>query len=119
MAGSLGTAGAIARYIKKADPEKVSLVCMGLSGKRPTAEDTLCARYIKSILEEAPLDLTNEIRQLQETDGAKFFDPAQQGVFPEADFWLSVQADRFDFVLKVEKDAQTGLQRVQKIQVPV
>ena len=118
LAGSLTTAAAIARYIKQVGAETVSLVCMGLAGVRPTDEDTLCARYIKSILEDTPLDLAGEIEKLKVTDGAKFFDPAQQSMFPEPDFWLSVQADRFDFVLKVELDEETGLHSVRKIHVP-
>ena len=36
-------------------------------------------------------------------DGAKFFDPEKQSVFPEEDFWLSVEANKFDFVLQVIK----------------
>ena len=34
----------------------------------------------------------------------KIFTPELQDVFPEQDFWLCTMCDRFDFVLKVEKD---------------
>ena len=46
-----------------------------------------------------------EIEQVKRTDGAKFFDPAQQDVFPEADFHLSTQVDRFDFVLRYHRES--------------
>ena len=108
IGGALVNAAAIARYIRSKNPKEVSLVCMGLAGETPTDEDTLCARYIKSLLENDPLsNMAAEIDHLKRTDGAKFFDPAQQDVFPEADFHLSTQVDAFDFVLRYERE--TGL----------
>ena len=105
IGGALVNASAIARYIRSRNPDEVSLVCMGLAGKEETEEDTLCARYIKSLLEGQPIaDLDAEIEILKRTSGAKFFDPAQQDVFPEADFHLSVQVDRFDFVLRYDRE---------------
>lgn len=105
IGGALVNASAIARYIRSRNPDEVSLVCMGLAGKEETEEDTLCARYIKSLLEGRPLaDMEAEIEILKRTSGAKFFDPAQQDVFPEADFHLSTQVDRFDFVLRYDRE---------------
>ncbi|MBQ5792148.1 MAG: 2-phosphosulfolactate phosphatase [Clostridia bacterium] len=103
LTGSLVNARAIAEYIKRSGAEEVSLVCMGLAGIEPTAEDTLCARYIKSLVEGTPIDLAAGIEECKRTSGAKFFDPAKQEVFPELDFHLSVEADKFDFVLRVEQ----------------
>ena len=114
LTGSLTNARAVAEYIKTLNPENVSLVCMGLEAKAETEEDTLCARYIKSILEGSPLELSKEIESLKETSGAKFFDIAQKDVFPEADFYLSTKVDIFKFVLRVEKDSD-GLKYVTKI----
>ena len=105
IGGALVNASAIARYIRKQNPDEVSLVCMGLAGLEETQEDTLCARYIKSLLEDHPLaDMDAEIEILKRTSGAKFFDPAQQDVFPEMDFHLSTQVDRFDFVLRYDRE---------------
>ena len=110
IGGALVNASAIARYIRKQNPNEVSLVCMGLAGLEETQEDTLCARYIKSLLEDQPIaDMDAEIDILKRTSGAKFFDPAQQDVFPEADFHLSTQVDRFDFVLRYDREC--GLMR--------
>lgn len=102
LTGSLVNAKAIAEYIKKSSAEDVSLVCMGLAGKESTREDTLCAEYIKALVEGTTVDLDAGIEECKRTSGAKFFDP-ENPVFPEEDFWLSVEADKFDFVLRVEQ----------------
>lgn len=105
LGGSLLTARAIAQYIKEKNPETVSLVCMGYAGETETEEDTLCAEYIKSILEEKPFDMEAGIKLVRNTSGAKFFDPAQNEVFPEADFGLCTRVDCFDFVVRLCKNS--------------
>lgn len=114
LTGSLVNAKAIADYIRNSGAEIVSLVCMGLEGLEPTEEDTLCAEYIKSLVEGKPMDLTDGIAECRRTSGAKFFDPANREIFPEADFHLSVEADKFDFVLHVEKGADGRMHTVRK-----
>ncbi len=114
LTGSLVNAKAIAEYIKQKKPETVSLVCMGLEAKSQTDEDNLCANYIKSLLEGKAPNLENEIEGLKKTSGAKFFDIAERDVFPEEDFYLSTEVDKFNFVLKVEKD-DNGLNCVRRI----
>ena len=104
LGSSLVTAKATAAYIRAQNPENVSLVCMGLEALAPADEDTLCARYIQSLLEGTELDLAGEMAKLRYTTGAKFFDPQQQSVFPEPDFHLCTMPDRFDFVLKLHKN---------------
>lgn len=104
IGGSLLTAKAIAGYIKAKNPEDVSLVCMGYAGVDETEEDTLCAQYIKSILEEKSFDMEQGIEMLKRTSGAKFFDPNQNDVFPKEDFGLCTQVDCFDFVLRLSEN---------------
>lgn len=119
LGGSLVAAKAIACYIQKKQPEHVSLVCMGLAGKTETDEDTLCAEYIKSLLESRPLkDLEARIALLKTTDGAKFFDPAQQNVFPQRDFELSTMVDICPFVLRLTKDPETGMDCMERVDMP-
>lgn len=113
LTGSLTNAKAVAEYIKLLNPENVSLVCMGLEAKSQTEEDTLCANYIKSILEGCPMDLTKEIEELKITSGAKFFDKSQNDVFPQEDFNLCTRVDIFNFVLRVKKE--DGLCVVERI----
>lgn len=116
ITGSLVNAKAIARYIKKSGYDDISLVCMGLNAKQPIEEDTLCANYIKSLLEGDTLELATEIEKLKVTSGAKFFDHELQTVFPERDFYLCTQADRFDFVLRLVK-SDKELNYVEKIEI--
>ena len=101
LGAGLVNARATAEYIRRSGAEEVSLVCMGLEALSPTEEDTLCAEYIRHILENQPMDLKSEIELLKHTSGAKFFDPAQCDVFPMDDFAMCTDADRFDFVLKL------------------
>ena len=106
ITGSLVNARAIAAYILQKNPREVSLVCMGWNASEQTDEDNLCADYIKSLLEGNPLpDIRERIEALKSTNGAKFFDPAQQSVFPERDFHLCVQVDSVPFVLRLNKDS--------------
>lgn len=113
LTGSLVNAKAIAEYIKNSGAEDVSLVCMGLAGVESTREDTLCAEYIKALVEGTPIDLAAGIEECKKTSGAKFFDP-NDPVFPEEDFWLSVEADKFPFVLHVEQGADGFMHTVRK-----
>lgn len=103
ITGSFVNAGAIINYIRKTNPKEVSLVCMGFALQYPTAEDTLCAEYIKNELEGRPNDFPAIVQQIKETDGARFFDPATESWSPESDFHLCMDLNRFDFILKVEK----------------
>ena len=113
LGGSLVNAKATAEYIRRSGAEKVSLVCMGWEAQTQTEEDNLCAYYIKSLLENEPMDLQAEIEKLKVTSGAKFFDKAQNEVFPEGDFHLCTDVDKFDFVLKLEKSPD-GLHYMRK-----
>ncbi len=116
LTGSLVNAKAIAEYIKMQNPEDVSLVCMGNGGESEAREDTLCAEYIKSLLEGKNPNLDKEIEDLKNIAGKRFFDSNLQEIFPKRDFYLSTELNKFNFVLKVEKD-DDGLNYVRKIEV--
>jgi 2-phosphosulfolactate phosphatase len=117
ISGSLVNASAVAEYIRRKNPENVSLVCMGLNATTQTDEDNLCAEYIKSLLEGAPLpDIQERMAALQYTSGAKFFDPARQHIFPQRDFELCIRLNTVPFVLRVCKDAD-GLDYMERIDV--
>ncbi len=116
LTGSLVNAKAIAEYIKMQNPEDVSLVCMGNGGKSEAREDTLCAEYIKSLLEGKNPNLDKEIEDLKNIAGKRFFDPNLQEIFPKRDFYLSTELNKFNFTLKVEKD-NTGMNYIKKIDV--
>ncbi|MBE7043822.1 MAG: 2-phosphosulfolactate phosphatase [Ruminococcaceae bacterium] len=116
LGGSLVTARAIAKYIKQSGAEEVSLVCMGLEALAETEEDTLCAEYIKSLLLGTELDIEKGIELLKVTSGAKFFDPSQNDVFPEPDFGMCTEVDKFNFVLRL-KQSPDGLHYMEKYEL--
>ncbi len=104
ITGSFVNAGAIVKYIRKKQPEKVSLVCMGYACEYPTDEDTLCAEWIKNELEGKENDFARMVETIKHGTGARFFDPEKQSWSPVKDFELCLDLNRFDFVLKVEKN---------------
>jgi len=112
LAASLVNARATAEYIRMRNPETVSIVCMGLGGERETEEDTLCAEYIAALLRGEEPDISAEIADLANTSGKKFFDPANAEVFPQRDFEMSTQLDRFPFALKVVREGGVHVEKV-------
>ena len=115
LTGSFVNARAIIDYIRKQNPAKVSLVCMGYSCQYPTDEDTLLAVYIKNELEGQPNNFAQMVEQIRLGDGARFFAPEKQEWAPVADFDLCLSLNRFNFVLKVEQEE--GLNYLRKIVV--
>jgi len=100
--GSFVMAEAIVNYIKRKDPEIVSLVAMGNVGIEPNEEDESCAEYIKGRLRGEKPDFEEMKRRIRAApSGAKFFDSAQPN-FREKDFHLAMELDRFGFILRVE-----------------
>lgn len=110
VTGSLANARAVATYIRRRDPREVSIVAMGTSGTQSAGEDVLCARYIEALLKGTAkgFDVAGKAAALRDTAGAKFFDP-KQPQYPAADFPYCVDCDRFDFVIRVGKDANGRL----------
>jgi 2-phosphosulfolactate phosphatase len=115
LTGSFVNAGAIANYIRQQNPAKVSLVCMGYSCQYPTDEDTLLAVYIKNELDGKPNDFQAMVEQIKKGDGARFFAPEKQEWAPVADFDLCLSLNRFNFVLKV--DRENDLNYLKKIEL--
>jgi len=111
LTGSFVNAQAIIDYIRKQNPARVSLVCMGYSCQYPTDEDTLLAVYIKNELDRIPNDFQAMVEQIRKGDGARFFAPEKQDWAPVADFDLCLSLNRFNFVLKVEQENELNYLR--------
>jgi 2-phosphosulfolactate phosphatase len=103
ITGSFVNAKAVADYIRIKDPDVVSLVCMGYEGILQADEDTYCAEYIRNLLLGIPYILEDIPGKLKKGSGKRFFEAANQEWTPERDFYLCMQANRFEFVLKAEK----------------
>ena len=107
ITGSLVNASAVADYIRSRQAGKVSLVAMGKGGIARAGEDILCAEYIRALVTGSPFPIERRIEELKGSAGSHFFNPETQEVFPQLDYWLCVQKNRFDFVLQMQK-AQIG-----------
>lgn len=105
LTGSFLNAAAVAEYIRRKNPARVTLVCMGKEGLEPAEEDELCALYIRSLLTgDGMKDIDERLQALRTGGGRHFFDPENQEVYPEPDFWMCIEKNRFDFVIRIEKD---------------
>lgn len=105
ITGSFVNAGAIIQYVKNKNPQTLSLVCMGYATQYPTDEDTFLAEYIRDKLENRAVDFDAMVEKLRSGAGARFFAPEKQSWAPSADFDLCLDINRFNFVLKVEKES--------------
>ena len=105
ITGSLVNAEAVCRYIRSRNPETVSLVAMGKAGVESVPEDLLAAEYMRALLEDdTSFDIDARIEYLKDHGGEQFFDPALAHIFPREDYPLCVAVNRFDFVLRVERE---------------
>jgi 2-phosphosulfolactate phosphatase len=110
LTGSLVNAEAIANYIKEKNPDMVSLVCMGYDAISPADEDILCANYIKSIIENKSIDITQQIEELKNTSGRRLFLEENQNHSPYTDFYFCTSLNKFNFVLKASTKLSDELQ---------
>ena len=117
ITGSLVNISAIVKYIKNRGYNDISIVTLAKPGSDPFEEDKLCAEYIKAKLENKSTDeFKARILNLRYTSGAKFFDDELQEIYPKEDFYLCTDIDKYDFVLKAEKD-EKGYFYMEKILV--
>ena len=114
LTGSFVNADAIVKYIKKLNPEYVTLCCMGYATQCPTEEDTFCAEYIKANLEGKSYDFEAKSQEIKQTSGLRFFDGHAHA--PESDFYLCLKTGVFDFVLEA-KPMDDGILKLHKIDV--
>ena len=124
IAASLVNAEAAAKHILTGNPRSLSVVAVGKGGLENAKEDTLCAKYIESLLtgetimgEDAlprifrtRIFASGQIQLIADallTDGGEEFfnpDPEWQEVYPRQDFFLCTACDLFDFVIRIRRD---------------
>ena len=105
LTGAFVNISAVCRYVQQRAPQRVSLVRMGHEARERCAEDDLYAECLRLMLlgQAAPLAEVRE--RLRDAPAAvKFFDPACDWA-PRDDFDYCTDVDRFDFVLKVKREA--------------
>ncbi|RCW49225.1 MULTISPECIES: 2-phosphosulfolactate phosphatase [unclassified Halanaerobium] len=107
ITGSFVNSASVAQYIKKISPEEVSLVAMGIGGEKRAEEDLSCAVHLKNLLlGNKVIERKELIDRLQKSTGRRFFADDTQADMPEEDFYYSLDFDKFDFVLKAEKQGE-------------
>src|ERR1035437_8485815 len=114
LTGSFVNAGAIVKYIKTLNPDRVSLVAMGYRATCSAEEDLLCAKMIETELKSARFIPDIRITNLQNTSGKRFFNPVNIDFSPPTDFFLCTMINKFDFVLKATRryDGNVDLMKI-------
>ncbi len=113
ITGSFVNFSAVINYIKKIQPEMVSLVAMGIGGQKAAREDELCAELMKKELKGNDLLHNYDLKRKLATAGNRFFLSENQNFSPRKDFSLCLQVNRFDFVIKaVQKDRNYHLLKI-------
>jgi 2-phosphosulfolactate phosphatase len=102
LTGAFVNASAIVNYIKKKEPEHVSLVCMGYAAEHAVEEDTFCAEYIRNELNGIKSEFNEYKEVIKRTSALRFFDKNKQSFAPSTDFELCMNLNRFNFVLRAE-----------------
>ena len=102
--GSFVVAQATVDAIKLEEPELVSIIAMGDQGVNRADEDEQCGIYLRNIMEGRKPDF-EAVKALIMAGGAtqKFFDPDQPQFHPE-DVTLALEADRYDFAMKISRE---------------
>ena len=104
LTSSLVCAGATVRFLQAQNPVSITFV---ITGHRPGGwgdEDAACADYIEALLnghQPDPEPFFERVRQ--SPPGQKFSDPEQLD-FKAADLKFSLQLDRFDYAMLVNRD---------------
>ena len=106
LGGALINAKATVDFIKLQKPEIVSLVAMGArspQGEKRTEEDELCAIYMKSLLEETPIDPDSVVEVIDYCKESKKFGDPLQLQYPIFDKIQALRINEFDHAILLER----------------
>ena len=106
LGGALINAKATVDFIKLQKPEIVSLVAMGArspQGEKRTEEDELCAIYMKSLLEETPIDPDSVVEVIDSCKESKKFGDPLQLQYPIFDKRQALRINEFDHAILLER----------------
>ena len=108
LGGALINAQATADYIKKLSPQEVSLVSMGSRStdniERRTEEDELCAIYLKSILDDSPIDSNSIVNIINSCKESKKFGDPLQPHYPKFDKEQAFRINEFNHPIVISKE---------------
>jgi len=99
LAAGLVNASATARFLRRRQPERVTLVATGAADGYP--EDRACAELIADLLQgRRPQSLDRLLAPLKVTGRYRRLAQGRQPGFPAEDLWLCLTLDTFDFVME-------------------
>ena len=102
ITGAFVNTDAVVNYIKKRKPQVVSLFSTDTSGK--DNEDMMFAKYVRGCLQNKPLGFEKIRNNLKKHPHAYRFLVKPMTKFAQRDFHLCLELNRFNFVLKAQKD---------------
>lgn len=100
LAASFATAGATARSLLEAAPQRVTFVITGASLGRDGNEDLACAELIASRLHGEEPDPAPYLARVAASDAGRYFGPDGPDWAPPADLAMALEVDRFDHTLR-------------------
>ena len=103
LLASFVNARATVEYIKKSNPELVSIVAMGIRSKEHAPEDDYCGDYIESLLSNKKYDHIKAVFDILSHETARKFLRGDKSYLPKEDPVICLQRDIFDFALIVQK----------------
>jgi len=101
--GSFVMARAVAEYIIKKDPDRVTLVAMGDRAQKKSPEDEVCADYMEHLLAGRPYNHVKGFKAIVFQQTAQKFIRGTEHYLPREDPLFCLQYDLFDFVLTVKR----------------
>lgn len=107
VTGSFVCARAIATYLKQRQPAVVSFIITGARPDNPNEEDAACADYLEVLLLGQTPDPAPFLQRVRASRNGRRFTANDHPAFPATDLDLATAVNRYDFVMKVQR--QDGL----------
>lgn len=104
LLASFLTAKAVAAYILRKNPPRVTLVAMGERAAKPAPEDEACADYLEHLLTGKAYDPVETLKNILFQPTAQKFIQGTKPYLPKEDPVFCLQRDLFDFVLTVQRE---------------
>jgi len=101
FATGLMTAKSTTDIIKIRNLDNIYIVAMGYKGIKKTEEDEICALYIKSLLENKPLDKKYVIDSIMKSKSAKQFNDIALPQFHPKDLDYALKIDSEKFAMEI------------------
>ena len=100
--GSFLCIDAIINHIKKKNPEKVTLVCMGEPDDSQSYEDEICAECIKDGFQGKEVNYKQIYNLVKNSPASKRFYDNDIEHTPKEDFELCMDFNSFDYIIKYD-----------------